>query len=404
MTSRPSTRLAASLAAALLVALVAPACKPSGSSGGGSGNSNGSGQPALARGPFVAEVTTTSLTIAWSTDIAGTGEVEYGPDLSYGSLAAEGTASKAHAVSITGLSPGTAYRYLVRTSGRTLASAGSFATARPASDPHLRFVAFGDSGSGNANQMAVAARALDAAPDLVIHTGDVIYEAGETKNFDPRFFRPYAALLDHVPIYTSLGNHDVLTANGQPYLDAFHLPHNNPQDTERYYSFEAANAHFIALDSNESLAPGSPMRDWLIADLGTAADWKFVFFHHPPFSSALHTSDLTIRAELEPLLAAGGVDVVFNGHDHAYERTFPLASSAPVDQAQEPHYMSPGGVVYVVTGGGGRSLYARTQFNAFTAVFQSVYHLVRVDLSGRSLTLTAIRSDGAAIDSMTIDK
>ncbi len=389
------------MALAAFLAVAAPACSHSGSSSSTTGQAN----PTLVRGPFLAEATTTSITIAWSTDVKGTGEVGYGPDLAYGSLAVEGGSTKSHAVVITGLSPGTTYRYLVRTSEKVLFSGGSFETSRPASDPRLRFVVFGDSGIGSKDQLAVAARALEAAPDLVIHTGDVVYDRGEASHFDPFYFEPYTSLLEQVPFYTCLGNHDVLTSNGQPYLEAFHLPHNNPQGTERYYSFEAANVHFIALDSNQSVAAGTPMHDWLVSDLAATADWKIVFFHHPPFSSAMHAPDgPALRAAYEPLFAAGGVDLVLNGHDHVYERSYPLLQSVITNQDQEPHYLNPAGTIYVVSGGGGRDLYARTQTNSFTARFASVFHLVRVEVSGLDLTLTAIRSDGVEIDSMTLSK
>jgi len=199
----------------------------------------------------------------------------------------------------------------------------------------------------------------------------------------------------------------VVTLNGEPYLQAFHLPHNNPQGTERYYSFDFANAHFTALDTNQDASPGSPMGEWLQADLAAPADWKFVFFHHAPFSSGPHGSEppiLALRAQLEPVLAAGGVDIVFAGHDHDYERTFPIQNGAPVNRDQEPDYLNPAGVIYIVTGGGGRQLYPFTTTNAFTAFFASVHHLVRVEIADRSLALTAVRSDGVEVDSMTLTK
>ncbi len=373
---------------------------------GSSSNSTVSqGSPTdLDRGPFLAEATTDSIVIAWSTAGSGLGSVEYWTGAAPIEVRFEAASTRRHRVEIDGLSPGTIYGYRVVMGETAVTQGGTFATSRAAGDPRLRFVAFGDSGSGEANQSAVASRIREANPDLAIHTGDLIYENGEAENFDPRYFIPYADPIDRIPFYAALGNHDVRTLNGQPFLDALHLPHNNPAGTERYYSFDAAHAHFIAIDSNQSVAPGSPMRAWLAADLARPAAWKFVFFHHPPFSSALHTSDLDLRRELEPLFIAGGVDVVFNGHDHVYERTFPLLNGNPVNAAEEPDYVRPAGVVYVVTGGGGRPLYARTQFNAFTAHFASVYHLVRVDLQDNTLALTAVRSDGIEFDSMTITK
>ncbi len=358
----------------------------------------------LDRGPFLAETTTDSIVVAWSTAGTGLGSVEYWTGAASIEVRSEASSTRHHRIEIDGLNPGTLYDYQVVTDGIVLAQGRTFSTARTAGDPRLRFAVFGDSGSGDANQIAVGSRLGEADPDLVIHTGDLIYENGEAENFNPRYFEPYTDIIDRIPLYAALGNHDVRTLNGQPFLDALHLPHNNPAGTERYYSFEAAHARFIALDSNQSVSPGSPMRAWLEAELARPAGWKFVFFHHPPFSSALHTSDLNIRRDLEPLFIAGGVDVVFNGHDHVYERTFPLQNATPVNSNEEPDYVRPAGVVYVVTGGGGRPLYARTQVNGFTARFESVHHFVRVDLQDTTLALTAVRSDGVEFDSMTIAK
>jgi hypothetical protein len=349
-------------------------------------------------------MTSTSVAIAWSTDEDVVGEVDFGLDLDYGITVSESSPSRSHRVELVGLDPGTLYFYQVRASDLVLASGRRFRTLPTAAQPSLRFAAFGDSGAGTPAQADVAARVLEANPDLVVHTGDVVYEAGEPEHFDPYYFEPYASLIDHIPFFTSLGNHDVVTRNAEPYLEAFHLPRNNPESTERYYSFDAANAHFVALDSNQSLAPGSAQRAWLEADLAQPADWKIVYFHHPPFSSALHGSDLDLRAELEPLFLATGVDLVLNGHDHDYERTFPLHNGMPVDEAQEPDYVSPAGVFYVVTGGGGRSLYALETVNAFTAAFRSTFHFTRVDIAGQTLTLAAIDADGVEFDAMTVTK
>ncbi len=150
------------------------------------------------------------------------------------------------------------------------------------------------------------------------------------------------------------------------------------------------------------------MAAWLAADLSPPAaggiDWKIVFFHYPLFSSGPHGGALDLRADLMPLFEAGGVDLVLSGHDHDYERTFPLAGGSPVDVPQEPDYRDPGGPVFVVTGGGGRELYLKTTDNPFTASFHSEHHLLLVEVAGRSLQLEAIRSDGVVLDSATITK
>ena len=268
----------------------------------------------------------------------------------------------------------------------------------------LRFVAFGDSGVGNDRQRNLA-RQIDAAdPDLVVITGDVIYSDGAPSEIDPHYFEPYADLIDHVPFYPALGNHDVRTENGAPLLEALYLPTNDRDGTERYYSFVRASVHFVALDSNAPLEPGSPQYDWLATDLEAAsAPWIVVYFHHPPYSSSRHGSHLTLRDTLGPLFDRFRVDLVLNGHDHDYERTFPMRGAAPVDAHLDPDYIDPGGTIYVVTGGGGNRLYP-SGVSTFTAYSESSHHFVEVEILGLSLALRAVRNDGRVIDRMSILK
>jgi predicted phosphodiesterase len=185
-----------------------------------------------------------------------------------------------------------------------------------------------------------------------------------------------------------LGNHDYITANGQPYLDAFYLPHNNPADSEKYYSFDWGNAHFTALDFNDG--PSQAQLDWLQADLAaTHQPWKFVFYHQAIYSSGPHGYESYIigkRAVLAPIFEANHVDVVFNGHDHDYERT-----------------QSINGVVYIVSGGGGASLY-NVNPQTFSAYAETTHHAVYVEVDGCALNLQAVKPDGTVFDSLTLNK
>ena len=119
----------------------------------------------------------------------------------------------------------------------------------------------GDSGTGSTAQYAVADRMVALDPQFVLHTGDVVYPDGQADGYDPFFFQPYQALARRAPIFPTLGNHDYSSRAGQPYLDAFYLPHNNPANTERYYSFDWGNAHFTALDFNTG--PDADQLAWL---------------------------------------------------------------------------------------------------------------------------------------------
>ena len=338
-----------------------------------------------ARDQYVQNVSTSSAVIAWMSEEPGAGFVRYGetPELEH--ERGDGRTGKRHAVTLSGLRPGSRYYYRVAGAQKT----ASFRTAPEEPGSGFTFAVVGDSGTGSKAQQAVAGLLERMQPDLILHTGDVVYPKGDDVDYDPKFFAPYRRIIGSVPIFPSLGNHDVETKNGAPYLENFHLPRNNPEDTGRYYSFDWSNAHFVALDSelyydDES---GDPERQkaWLERDLGeTRQPWKFVFFHRPPYSSSEHGSDLSVREDLEPILARHGVGLVFNGHDHDYERTVQIK-----------------GVTYVVTGGGGKDLYEAGE-SEWTAFSRSAHHAVRVRVDGDRLRLEAIESNGLVVDCLDL--
>ncbi|MCZ6795249.1 MAG: metallophosphoesterase, partial [Planctomycetota bacterium] len=258
--------------------------------------------------------------------------------------------------------------------------------------------------TGSAAQRDVAAQVLLSMPDLVLITGDVVYDSGAPHELDPHYFVPYQRLIDRIPFYVALGNHDIATDGGRPLLDALHLPVNDRDGSERFYSFDRGHCHFVALETTGETAPGSVQGDWLEANLAaTSATWIFVFFHHPPFSSSRHGSELRVRFDLSPVFDRHGVDLVFSGHDHDYERTFPLRGEQVFDVARDPDHVDPGGPIYVVTGGGGNEVYENGS-SEFTAHSASVHHLVQIDVDGLVLTLRAFSSVGQIFDRMTLTK
>ena len=365
----------------------------------------------LTRHPWIALQTPTSVLIAWQTDVPAPGKVLYSPNPLFGweEAAESGPDRVDHSVTLSGLAPGT-YSYFYRiVCGPDTLTLGTDAFHTPhATTAPFRFIAFGDIGARTAAQFDVAARIETLNADLAILTGDIIYEAGEAQNFTPQYFDVYRNTIRRIPFYPSLGNHDEYTANGQAYLDAFYLPSNNPAGTERYYSFDYANAHFVALEVIAELTtPGAPMLAWLDQDLAaTDKEWKFVFFHVPMYSNAaVHGGDAVIAAALEPIFQSRGVDVVFQGHNHFYTRTYPISGGGAVDTDQEPDYFNPSAPIYIVTGGGGRALYAvTTPWNAYEAFSKATFHVTVVDVNGHTLSLQAVESDGTVMDAMTISK
>ena len=362
----------------------------------------------LTRYPSIWLQATTSIRVSWQTDAAATGKVLYGPTTALGSEAIHSGSSVDHAVDIGGLAPGTFYYYRVISNTDTLTDGSDrFRTAPTLSEP-FRFLAFGDLGTATTPQKQLAARIDTLGAALAILTGDIIYELGEAANFTPQYFDIYRPTIARIPFYISLGNHDVGTLNGQPYIDAFHLPSAPaPAPPERYYSFDYGSAHFVALEVTiENTAPNAAMRAWLSADLAaTSKPWKFVFFHVPMYSNeGVHGGDPTIAASLAGIFEANHVDVVFQGHNHFYTRTYPIVAGTPRDQSQNPNYLNPSGPIYIVTGGGGRSLYGLVTPTPLEVFSLSAYHVTVVDVVGDALFLSAVGLDGTVFDSMTLSK
>ena len=339
----------------------------------------------LTRGPYLQSVTTTSAIVVWRTAVASDSRVEYGT-ADYSNSIGDPNQTTEHVITLTDLITGTTVMYRVLSNDVELA-AGVFHTAA-APDQPFSFGVIGDSGIGSTAQYEVADRLAALTPDFVLHTGDVIYPRGQVDGFDPFFFQPYQTLLRQSPMFLTLGNHDYGTASGQPYLDAFYLPHNNPANSEKYYSFDWGNAHFTALDFNDG--PSQAQLDWLQADLAaTDKRWKFVFYHQAIYSSGPHGYEqylINKRAVLAPIFEAQHVDIVFNGHDHDYERT-----------------QSINGVVYIVSGGGGASLYTVVP-QSFSAHAETAYHAVDVQVTGCRVTVQAVKPDGTVFDSLSLTK
>jgi PKD repeat protein len=330
------------------------------------------GSASLTRGPYLQAAGQNTLTLVWNLDVSAPCVLRWGTlrgpnwenvqDLA---------AAKVHTLTLDALRPDTRYFYEIEADGLVVATGADcyFDTYPPInSRKPFTFLAWGDSGSGDANQAAVAAQmnALSPRPAFGLGIGDLIYPAGEAANYNPRFFTPYAPMLRNMVVWPAMGNHDAMTKNGKPYLDAFVLP--TGSGTELYYSFDYGNAHFTCLDSQVTYFAGTTARNvmlaWLAADLDDAnsrgARWKIVFFHHPPYSKGTHDSDtdaqLTwMRNNLNPVMEARGVDFVLTGHSHVYERSYLLKNDAILQGSLNDYskIATPDGSIYMVAGCGG---------------------------------------------------
>jgi 3',5'-cyclic AMP phosphodiesterase CpdA len=253
--------------------------------------------------------------------------------------------------------------------------------ALPARPDSLKFAVLGDNGTGEkpqydlGQQMAAARRSFPF--DMVLMLGDNMYGRQDPQDFVTKFERPYAALLQAgVLFYATLGNHD---NQNNRFYKAFNM------GGERYFTFVKKNVRFIVLDSNQ-LDP--KQRAWFEEALRQSDDqWRICFFHHPIYSDGgRHGSDVALRVVLEPLLIKYGVDVVFSGHDHMYERLKPQK-----------------GITYFVSGSGGELRRGDVHPSGLTAAYYDQdQSFMLVEVAGDEMFFEAVARSGAKVDSGVI--
>ncbi|MEE8106227.1 MAG: metallophosphoesterase [Planctomycetota bacterium] len=354
----------------------------------------------ILRGPQIAQAQESSIVVAWRSDVPVVGAIT----CSSGLRLVDDAPSTEHVFTLTGLDADTRYDYALEHDDVVVSDGHWLWTAPRDGSGSVRFAVIGDCGADSDAQREVAAGMVLSDPDLVLITGDIVYPHGEEEKLDSAYFVPYRELIQCIPFYPAIGNHDVRTDNGDPILNSVYLPRNPVDGSERCYSFDRGPVHFVALNSTQDLSPGTLQGDWLADDLAANTQaWTVIYLHYPPYSSSDHGSDLTVRAALVPLCDRYGVDIVFTGHDHVYERTHPLADSVVVDSDPNGDYVDPAGTVFVVTGGGGKSLYT-AGWSEFTAASVAAYHHVVVDIADDVLELQAIDRQGVVLDSMTLTK
>jgi hypothetical protein len=358
----------------------------------------------IIEGPLVQLPAPDGVTLVWFTSRPAecTLEVQFADEVRPVSVTADG---RRHEARVTGLEPDHPYPYHIRTGSRSLSDEGiRFETPRRP-DQRFAFVVFGDSGKGSQAQYLLAAEMnrFQPLPDFLLHTGDVVYPDGARRDYEAKFFAPYRHLISRVAFWPCLGNHDVDDDGAAlPYQRVFTLPDNGPPETppEHNYWFEYANCRVVVLDSNadtHTLADRiAPWAAEVLARPGVA--WRFVSLHHPPYNAGKYQPDARIQEQLVPVFERTGVDIVFAGHDHNYQRLGPLRGGTPADW--------PDGVLYIITGAGGAHLYAPEQpapeyLRASDFEQHSYTHVV---VEGRTLTLRQINRAGDVLDEVQLEK
>lgn len=241
-------------------------------------------------------------------------------------------------------------------------------------------VIYGDSRTNNQIHQKIVDEIIKTKPSLVFHAGDLV-EDGLIPDQWATFNEILSDLTKIAEFYPALGNHE----NNSPlYFNNFNLPNN-----ERWYSVETDSLYFIVLDSNSDCSIDSEQYLWLQDDLQNINEnikFVIVIFHHPPFNTGPCTEDEKgLKRSIVPLFEKYGVDIVFNGHDHDYERSL---------------YNN---IYYIVTGGGGAPLHDQARTSPYSQLFIKTYHFCKLFIINNQLIIEVYDIDSNLIDKFAID-
>jgi len=404
----------------------------------------------VTRGPYLQIGTPNSTVVRWRTNTATNSRVSIGT--TQGNLTSNfdnATVTTEHEIAVSGLSPATKYFYSVGSTTQSLAGndASHFFVTSPTAGTSsaTRIWVLGDSGTANVDAQAVRNAYLTFTgtihTNLWLMLGDNAYENGTDSEYQAAVFDMYPTILRQSVLWPAIGNHDTAqSANppaGLPYFAMFTLPANAEaggmaSGTEKYYSFDYANIHFICLDSMTSdRSSTGPMANWLRADLASSTrQWTIAFWHHPPYSKGSHNSDteqnlVEMRQVFLPILEDGGVDLVLAGHSYSYERSFLIDShygtSSTFTSAMKKDGGSgrPGdtgayskatagagaheGAVYAVAGSSGQISGGTLNHPAMFISLNNLGSMV-LDVNGNTLDAKFLRENGAIADFFSIVK
>jgi hypothetical protein len=348
------------------------------------------------RGPYLQNVMDDSITVMWEAVVPCRGVVEYRSGALYGFTEPDVGAAR-HEIVLTELPEHAALiSYRIRclseeavdpraTPAAAVVGAWNDFRLAAAPDEPYRFVVYADSQEFYETHARIVERMVAVAPDLAFSAGDRLTDGTRYELWDQQIFEPGAPLLATTPLFGALGNHE---QDSPIFYELFSQP-----PPENYFAIGYGNSCHIVIDSNYPyLFPGTEEVVWLETVLTTepcaSATWRFAYFHHPPYCEGWegYDGEGAVRTMIVPWAEAGGVDVIFNGHTHDYERG------------------ESNGVTWIITGGGGGALDPWARDIPYITQYVAAYHFVQVDVDGLTATVQAIDIDGNVIDLFSLTR
>ncbi len=367
----------------------------------------------IIRGPYIEDPTQSTMILRWQTDEATPSWLEYGPAPRCNQITKINPEGTEHKAVLYGLVPNQEfcyrlYVYNTERDGTQVPVEGSFRTLFSPERKEVHFLAFGNTAGENAEAKSLlSAQMAQKKADFLIHTGNLT-ASGLNENANAEFFNPYQEVLTSTPLFVSIGVNEYgpeLTDRASKSFvrsnySRFHdMSWSNA--TPKYYSFDTANARFIFLDANATygavwapnIDPKSTQYKWLQTTLAGAGEkWKIVVLNAPIYSTGEKGPANEAAAHFAPLFERYGVDLVLQGNESNYERTFPMLKDEPNQR----------GVTYITLGGGGATPTKRKGSHRSTARFVSAYHFAEVNIIDRKMTIKVFNDQGKQIDKVEL--
>jgi acid phosphatase type 7 len=308
-------------------------------------------------------------------------------------------ANHRHTMTLENLEPATTYVYSVGdANGDNWSALNEFTTAPSTVEP-FSFMYLGDAQNGLDRWGSLMQTAHRMRPDMsfILMAGDLVNRGAQRDDWDDLFYN--ASLnFSTKPLMGAIGNHEYHGGFPELFLKLLVHPENGPAtiEPERAYSFEYSNALYIVLDSNEDVEKQTA---WLEDVLKNSdATWKFAMFHHPAYSSSPRRNNPDVQSEWVPLFDKYHVDMVLQGHDHAYLRTFPMKNGKSVESTKE-------GTVYVVSVSGTK-MYDQGDFDYTAQGFTNTatFQILDIQIMGDRLLYKSYNDEGELVDEIVIEK
>lgn len=367
----------------------------------------------VVRGPYIEDPTQTTVVVRWQTNERVPSWLEYGPAPRCNQIMKISPEGYQHKAVLYGLVPNQQFCYRLYVpnqagDGVQAPVEGSFRTLFSPERKEVHFVAVGNTGGENPGAKALLSKQMaQTNADFWVHTGNIT-QSGLDGDADAEFFAPYKNTLRSTPLFVAIGRNeygpDAADRESKSFVrtnySRFHdMTWSNA--TPKYYSFDTANARFIFLDANAAYgavwAPDvdekSAQYKWLQTTLAGAPEkWKIVVLNAPLYSTGANGPANEVAALWVPLFERYGVDLVLQGAEADYERTFPMLKGEP----------NPRGVTYITLGGGGATPKRRSGAHPSTARFVANYHFADIKIVDRKLSVKVFNEKGKEIDKLDL--